>query len=221
MRTTLTAQQMSFFTRNGYIELSGIAFDPKELFLDIQQTLAQKLKIHTSKLPSHSAETQYLFGRDLWRWEKSLHSLWMKKLSPIALALTGKNQLRFGLDQWIPSGHSLGKPAPAKDLFCIQGLTLGVLFTSQAPPAHLHSSLGVFPLPKDPHNVLFFRMNLILDWPQLLQTLSTDLYLGAYAVPNALYIQNPLDPSTNSLKALGYGFGDLLTNESHPLIIQP
>lgn len=220
MRTTLTAQQMSFFTQNGYIELTGMGIDPPSLFQQLRKTLAQKLKTQPEKLSTYSVETQYSFGRDLWREEKNLSHLWMRKLSSIAFALTGKKQLRFGLDQWIPAGFPLKKAAPAKDLFCIQGLSLGVLVASQLAPSELHSSFGVFPLPKEPGSVLFFRMNLILDWPMLLQALPTDLYLGAYAVPNAVYVQNLADPLTNSLKAFGYGFGDLLNNEFHPLLLE-
>src|SRR3990167_8321524 len=119
MRETLTAQQASFFTRNGYIELEGLGIDTEKLFFSIKQAL----KATSSK---KSLTELYTLGRDVWRLEPSLQSLLTRKLTSTAFALTGKNQLRLGCDQWIPARYSWQQALPCKDLFRIQGLELGV-----------------------------------------------------------------------------------------------
>ena len=194
MRQTLTAEQLSYFTKNGHIEIEGIAFDPS-LFP-----------------PAKTYET----GRDHWRNHPSLKTFLLRKIGPLALDLTAKNQLRLACDQWIPTDHPMGKPAPAKDFFSIQNLALGAIIAPSASPIPKRSPLGILPLPSTPSTILFFKPTLILDWPKL----SSPIYLVLFALHNAVYVHNPKDPLTNAMKAFNYGFGDLLKNETHPLIIK-
>jgi hypothetical protein len=42
----------------------------------------------------------------------------------------------------------------------------------------------------------------------------------AYAASTAVYINNPKDIDGTSLKKLGYGYGDHLRGETHPLMIK-
>ena len=70
-------------------------------------------------------------------------------------------------------------------------------------------------MPVNPGHILFFRPDLILDWPHVDEA----VYLAIYALPSAVYVHNPKDPFTNALKALGYHFGDTLKNEHHPMLI--
>jgi len=217
MKAILTAQQTAFFTQNGYIEFE-FELDPVPLFESVYNALSDRLHVAPDKLAHKSAEEIYAAGRDLWRSIPPLQTLLMRKLSPIAQSLLGKKPLRLGCDQWIPLGYPWTKPLPVKDLFSIQGLALGLLIGNPpSPPSH-RSHLGLLPLPAQPGNILFFRPNLLLDWPELAANPKTDLYLAAYALPNAVYIHNPKDPATNALKQFGYGFGDPLKNEFHPLL---
>jgi hypothetical protein len=195
MRNSLTEQQTGFFTKNGYIELEGIPFDAKKIFGK-----------------PHSFET----GRDLWRNEPALIELF-NKLSHLAFALTSKNQLRIAFDQFIPATHRLPK-SPLKELFCIQGIAVAFLITEAPIHIERRSDLGILPIPTTAQNIYFFLPHLIIDWPSLPP--STNLYLGAFAIPNAVYIQNPKDPCTNQLKHLHYSIGDVLKNKHHPLLIQ-
>lgn len=185
MKTTLTEQQTAFFTQNGYIEL---------------------------EIP-HSLPIQRL-GRDLWRQDPELQNLLVRKLGPIALILTGKKQLHLGCDQWIPATELPKKACPVKELFSIQGFALGAILAENPILPTRRSPLGILPLPSKPQNILFFRPDLILDWPHV----KSDLYLVLYALPNSVYIHNPKDPLTNALKQFGYHFGDVLKNEFHPFL---
>ena len=186
MKTTISAQQTAFFTKNGFIEFEIPHVMPPEALL-----------------------------RDLWRQNEELKQLILKKLGPIALVLTGKKQLRLGLDQWIRSENRPDKPGTLKEIFCIQGFALGAALALNPILPTRRSALGILPLPSNSANILFFRPDLILDWPHV----SSDLFLILFALNNAVYIHNPKDPSTYFLKQFGYNFGDVLKNETHPLIL--
>jgi hypothetical protein len=211
MKMTLTAQQTAFFSKNGYIEFE-CPFDLSSYFDAAKRALSPRL---SSKHPSPSA--LYVAGRDLWRDAPELKTLLLRKLSFAAHALV-KRPLRLGCDQWLPAGLSWEKTASAKDLFSIQGLGLCVLLSPSTAPIPAPSRLGIPPLPSKPGNLLFFLPHILIHWPQLAKLEPVDLYLAAYAQENALYVQNTKDPATNALKSFGYGFGDTLNNQSHPLL---
>lgn len=186
MKTILSEQQTAFFTQNGYIELELV-----------------------STLPTHRS------GRDLWRQEPKLHNFLLRTLGPIALTLTGKKQLHLGCDQWFPATELPKKMCPVQELFSIQGFAIGAILAEPPLFATRKSPLlGILPLPSKPENILFFRPNLILDWPHV----HSNLYLALYTFPHSVYIHNPQDPVTNYLKPFGYHYGDVLKNAFHPLL---
>jgi len=186
MKTTISAQQSAFYTKNGFIEF------------EIPHTV-----------PPFSP------GRDSWRQNEELKQFILRKLGPIALVLTGKKRIRLGLDQWISKENRPQKAALLKDLFCIQGFSLAAVIAQNPVIPAKRSPLGVLPLPSNTESVLFFKPNLILDWPHV----SSDLLLILFTLPEAVFVHNSKDPSTNYLKQFGYNFGDCLKSESHPLII--
>ncbi|MES2273135.1 MAG: hypothetical protein V4487_02965 [Chlamydiota bacterium] len=220
MRLTIPPQQTAFFTQNGYIEFEGILENPNFIFESLRKAAAARLSLSVAKLAQKSPAELYLAGRDLWRLETTLANLFIRKLAPFAFALTAKQSLRLAADQWIPAHLSKEKATSLKDLFSIQGLSLGFLISSGSAGEPARSELGLLPLPSKPGSVLFFQPHLLLDWPRLIHLPPIDLYLGAYALPISVYVQNLKDPSTNFLKQFNYGFGDVLKNEFHPLIVQ-
>lgn len=185
MKTTLDAKQTAFFTKNGFIEF------------EIAHEFPHRLE------------------RDQWRHDPKLQDFLVRKLGPIALVLTGKKKLSLACDQFISEENRPAKAGTLKEMFCIQGFALGIVIAENPLLPVRRSSLGILPLPSKPENILFFRPDLILDWPHV----SSDLYLALYAFPNAVYIHNPKDPATHFLKQFGYNFGDVLRTETHPLII--
>jgi hypothetical protein len=219
MKEEISSQQSAFFTQNGYLELEGIAYKHETLYQAACKILSLRCGTAEDKLSRIPSSELYRRGRDLWREESSfLKPFLAQKLFPFAAALSAKHTLRLGADQWIPSDYLWAKSCNLKELFSIQGLMIGALICFKESHLPLKASLGLLPLPSKAGNVLFFQPHLILDWPQLLHCSPTDMYLAAYALPNAIYIHNPQDPATNDLKQYGYGFGDLLKNEFHPLL---
>lgn len=184
MKTTLSAQQMSFFTKNGFIEFEI----PHGVML-------------------------YSVERDVWRKEPGLKDFLVRKLGPIALTLARQPQLLLACDQGVVAENRPAKACSLKEMFSIQGLALGVAMANNPVAPAKKSSLGILPQPTAGH-ILFFRPDLILDWPHV----TADLYLVVFGLKNAVYAHNPKDPSINFLKHLGYHFGDVLRNETHPMI---
>jgi hypothetical protein len=199
MRFSMTSQQTAFFTKNGYIELAGLSFDPEAVFA-AARALSEP------------------FGRDLWRKSDLLNQLAFRKLGP-AISHLAMRPVRLACDQWIPS-LKLDKPAPIKDLLCVQGLELCALFTANRVeiPQRRAAALGIPPFASDPGSVLFVKPNIVLDW-SLLTRAPVDLYLVAYAAARmGVYVHQPKDPATHSLKAFSYEFGDKLKDPFHPLL---
>lgn len=218
MKIEITAQQTAFFTQNGYIEFEGIDFSSEKIFDSTHQILASRFQTTKEKLSRIPAEELYRHGRDLWRSDELLKKFLTQKLFPLAAVLGAKRSLRLACDQWIPSDLTWSKRNSLNELFSIQGLVIGALVCATESKLPLRASLGLLPLPSHPGSVLFFKPHILLDLPQLIHSSPTDMYLIGYALPNALYIENSKDPATNDLKKLGYGFGDPLKNEFHPLI---
>jgi len=186
MKTTLTAQQTAFYTKNGYIEFEiphPFPFDHKE--------------------------------RDQFRDQPKLQDFLLRKIGPLALVLAGKKRLRLACDQLIAQENRPKKAGLLKGLFSIQGFALAIAISKNPIIPAKKSPLGILPIPYTAENILFFRPDLILDWPHV----SSDVYIALFALPDAVYIHNPHDPATNLLKQFGYNFGDRLKNEFHPQII--
>ena len=210
MRTLITAQQITFFRQNGYIEFE-MNIDLPSLFSEIESVL--KARGNTGRT---TPEELIRMGRDLWRDSPLLKTLLLRKFSSLAQSLVDK-PLRVGLDQWIPEQYAWKNAAPFKDLFCIQGLALGAILSFKEIELPKPAALGLLPFPKVPGSVLFLKPELLLN---LQEPLGADRYFAAYAFQNAVYISNLKDPSVHGLKDLGYAFGDVLQNYSHPILMK-
>ena len=192
MIPTLTAQQVAFFAKNGFLELEGI-LNPEEI--------AQIGKLKP--------------GRDLWRTTPVLKRLLLsRKLRTITFALSGKDRLMLALDHCFEPNFSLEHSEKLKSLFSVQGLSLCVFFQAQEPPSIDAPKLGHHPFCQAVGNILIVRPELLITWPSFPST----VYLASYCHLNALYVDNPRDPAAGALRALGYEYGDPLRAETHPLL---
>lgn len=194
MTPILSAQQIAFFGKSGFLELEGL--------------LSSEECREFAKLMSGQ--------RDLWRIHPSLQRLiFSKRLTHIALQATDERQLRIGLDQWIAPGFVLTNPVKLSELFCIQGLSCAIVLRfNEGVAPEAKTPLGLAPFPQAPGNALLVRPNVLLQWPHA----PFGLWIVAYALPNAVYIQNPRDPAGDTLKKLGYAYGDALRNDAHPMV---
>lgn len=189
-RFTVSAEASIFFTKHGWVELE---IPHEELMIQGKDDV----------------------GRDLWRTTPALQQFLTRKLSHIALTLTGKKKLLLGCDQWFKAGHLPKQAGPLKEFISVQGLALGVAISANPSQTARRSGLGIVPVPTTAERILFFRPDVILDWPHA----TSEVYLAVYVLPTAVYVHNGKDPFTNSLKKFGYNFGDVLKNEFHPMIM--
>ncbi len=127
--------------------------------------------------------------RDLWRDAPFLKKLILRSFGPIALELTKQRALRVGCDLWVQGKLDAEK---LEDLFCFQGCAC-IFFLSEDGGLDIFDSLSEDPLPEAGYLVLF-------------------------TLENAVLIDNPKDPFVAQTRSLGYGYGDRLKNEFHPLI---
>jgi len=203
---TISSQQAAFYTKNGFLELEEVYSLPEceMLLTEIQQT------IQARDTPS------LIRARDLWRETPLLKkNLLSKKQTQLVFSLTRKPALRLAFDQWFEPGFSLKAPEKIEKLFSIQGLAC-ILFIQleQTTTVSPLNQLGLFPFPHSPGNVLITKPSLLINWPPQ----QAGLYCVGYSLSNAVYVQNLLDPANLSLRKFGYGYGDILRNDTHPLI---
>lgn len=192
MIPNLSAQQLSFFTKNGFLELEGF-LDPHE----IKQIADLKS------------------GHDLWRTNLALKRLLLsRKMGSVALSLLSKDRLMLAFDRCIPTEFSLDPAEKIKNLFSVQGIVLIVFFQAVEPPIINAPKLGHPPYCNAIGNILLVRPDLLISWPKS----SSPIYLAAYCNTNAVYVENPHDLAAEALKQMGYEYGDVLRAKTHPLL---
>jgi hypothetical protein len=129
--------------------------------------------------------------RDLWRESPALKKMILRALGPVAIELTGKKSLRLVCDQWLETPPTSGR---MQDMFCFQGLAAIFVITPTTLDIYEPSSLA--------------------------SLISPNSYLVVFGFDNVRIIENPKDPNLAVLKKMGYGYGDRLTNEFHPIIFK-
>jgi hypothetical protein len=73
-------------------------------------------------------------------------------------------------------------------------------------------------LPQKAGSTLFVGPNFPIPWSSFLQQTPSSFFLIAYCTDRTVYVLEKRDPHTHALKKLGYGFGDLLEEKTHPII---
>ncbi len=217
MTLSLSAQQASFFTNNGYLELEDLfsAANCAEYSAALQATLIERSVTSQGASP-------FIRGRDLWRDTPVLKSLlFSRKLSSLAHSASGKTILRLACDQWFEPGYFLEKPQKLQDFFCIQGIACGLFIQLDPGMAIVPSKtspLGILPFPQKQGSALLLKPSLLINWPLL--TPGMGLYFVGYALAASVYVQNTRDAAGIILRQYDYGYGDPLRNDTHPLLIR-
>lgn len=140
MRSTLTAQQMSFYTQKLFLELE-IPHETPALTLN----------------------------RDSFREDEKFKQFLLKTLAPLLLELNRAKVLRLGLTQWITEENRPQSYAKLSDMFSMQGFAIGAAIVAKDPEDFNRSDLGLVPMPEKAKNVLIFQPHLLLDWENVHQ----------------------------------------------------
>jgi len=195
MRYTISSQQFDHLRRERSVALAEL-FSKEETDL-LHNELDKALALKTGP-GDKSLQEEFLAGRDLERenppLKKSLH---LSKLGQIAAPLFQKKMLRLAFTQYM-----LGYPSPAtlEEISSVTEVCGGLILSLTGEEAG---------------SGLFIHTDFPLEFP-----IEAPSLLLAFSTEKARYRQQKSDPHTNALKKLGYGFGDRLTVETHPLIIR-
>jgi hypothetical protein len=206
----------TFFKQNGFIEFES-ALSTEEI--DSLATLThQTLQKKAPKaLDLCSAQELYQIGHDLWRTDSLLRKkILSHTLAEIAGQLFDKKTLLIAFDQLlcttIAPNFPAQIPASLQEISAIQPLAGAALL-------HLSGAPNPSPfIPSVPQNVLFFSPDLIIPWETFFQLPHQSYLLIAYALPDSLYVHEKRDLHLHNLKKLGYGYGDRLRHEHHPIV---
>jgi len=134
--------------------------------------------------------------RDLQRENPPLLSaLHTTRLGQLASGLCGKKRLRIAFTQYGPFFKT------------VTSLTEISSLTETCAGCIINLETG---------STLFYQINLPIDFPAL----TMSYLLIVFATDKARYNLQEKDPCAHLLKKLGYGNGDLITEETHPLIIK-
>ncbi|MDN3504309.1 MAG: hypothetical protein P0S95_01885 [Rhabdochlamydiaceae bacterium] len=167
-----------------------------------------------------SHEEQWKLGRDLFQQLPSLKKILTKKsFVSVASQLSFKSTLRLAMSQLLgPLEPSKSLPTyysealPFSEHYCYQGLTIAMMICLEPSETELE-----YPFPNTSGSVYFFPVTKEFSMKPLINLKSGLFMLSAFGEQSVLYIEQPNDPLVNKLKKEGYGFGDNLKNDSHPL----
>lgn len=202
MALLLASQHRDFFTTTGYIEF--------EELLSIKEITALRECID-----------QVNVTRDLFRQDSMLKKK-ILSCSSFACTLFQKPTLRLLYDQLIQTTKTpeapFDQPHSLEEISCFQKVAGGLILSLADFKGEALSSPYFLPIPKRAGDAIFVRGNLRLSLPQLFTQPHQDLLLIVYGFEKTRYVLQERDPRTHELKKEGYGFGDLLRIETHPLI---
>ena len=213
MRFGLSKALLDFFYQRRYIEFENLISEDlrKKLLLE-QEALFEKKKIDTPTTPR-----VYQFNHNLFLSEPEFRKVALSfPFAEIASQLMKKKSVRIAFDQLLwgtPSDTPLfPQPLTLVDLSSIYPVLCGLIITLRG---------GEFleePQPKE-GNITFFSPKCEISFDYLNKGEIVQ-YLIVYTEDKALYLHNPSDLHTHSLKRQGLAFGDRL-GEAHPLILKP
>lgn len=169
-------------------------------------------------------------GRDQWRVSESCRKWVMdRRCAQVAKELTDSGPLRLLADQrcggdpstWLEqtlsntgaSDIATEEAWTLENHLCYQGIVCGLLLClrapADAPPSFVGTKpgMGTYFSPKYP---------LVVD--QLLRGPDYLYLLVAYGKAISVFVHQPLDPQMQSLRELGYHYGDRLKDHLHPIV---
>ncbi len=227
MKFTIVAEQKTFLSRKGYLELEPLFSEEELTAASVATDAALKKEIKNPKeyFVDKRPDELFLLGRDLWRKEAAIEKLALNKpLARIAGALFDEKTVRIGYTQAFRTQKTTGKsplktPTTLQKVSCIQGVVCGlVIRLTDGPVAKAADFFS--PYPEKKGDMTFFTPDLPITFDPFFQIQDQSLLLIVYCLPSSVYILEMDDPHTHQLKKEGYVFGDRLKNETHPLIVR-
>ncbi len=213
MKYSLAKEHRDFFEKEGWIEFEGL-ISPKQ----VQEANAQI---------DHVQNRQRDLHLDIPAVKKIAV---LKTIGEIGTELMRIKSVRLGYDQLLendPHDKAFGKGVNRylnlpegknlREISCLQGVNFGALVCLKND---LPDDQKKNPFPTQPGHVAFIRPEHPLSFKILAFPLPQRYLLIAYAVPNAVYIAQELDPYGYHMKELGYVYGDKLKEKHYPTVVK-
>lgn len=216
MPLTLSSSHQDFFSNHHYIEFNDLlsSSEIKQLQKAIHEALIQREK---KIIETRSPKELFKAGRDLFRDHPIIKKFVLhKRFAKIASALFNEPILRLAYDQALCSfsqGEPIfSQPLSLQQISSFQSIVGGIIIrlSDDPNPPDL--------LPQKAGNLLFIAPTFPLPWSSFFQQTPQSFFLITYCGNRTVYVLENTDPHTHALKKLGYGFGDLLEEKTHPIV---
>lgn len=217
MRFTAASEHFKFFEQRRFIEFDGLltTHEIETLRQNGEEVLAARQKTSPQIAP-------YFLGRDVWRESPSIKKVLLKtSLGKLAAEFLKIKPLRLAFDQFLISGKGaqspFDRPKTLRQMSCLKPITGGLAIRLD-PNGPLPAAEDFCPCPSQAGNIILLHPDIQLSFDEFYKTPGHALLLIAYCGERTVYTYDETDPFTHQLKKLGYVFGDLLNNKTHPVV---
>lgn len=220
MRFAASREHKKFFREHCFIEFSEL-LSPAAVEELLQAVLTSR------KAVRGDADKTFIAGRDLWRNEPKLSKVSLaSKFAEVFADLVDQKPIRMGFDQILSvEGSSDQEDRPRffegeLNLFesCSFGGLLGGLVLRLSGKGEELENGGICPM--EPGDGVFFYGGVPQDFSALFAHGSADYLFIFYGGDSVQYIFREKDPHCHYLKQLGYGFGDSMSDRTHPILFR-
>ena len=221
MQYLTTSAQISYFRNNGWIEFSDLLSkeEASKALFSCEKILHKRLSIPVTEIFHKDQKSLTMSARDLFRADIFLAKIVKRRMfAQIASQLTDTSFIRLAFDQVFLATKEenpfFSSQLPIEKHFCFQA-PIGFLLVRLTDA----KEETITSLPSKQGNAIFVHPEYPFDFNTLFSLSSQLFLLIGYADAKTQYIQNKEDLHTNSLKSLGYAFGDNLKEPMHPIVL--
>jgi hypothetical protein len=227
MKFAPAKEHRAFYAQHGWVEFEGLieSEEVEKINHEIDQILYRRMEMTEKFIAKAPAQEVFMHGHDLWRESLPLQRLCCRRShAQISVDLFGTPLIRLGSDQLFPGAWKSSSEAPLSllALSSFQDVIGGIVFCLRGGYHHDRGQIPrpITPYPCAPGNAIFFPGHIPLELSTLLAAREDRYLMVVYTPQKTLYLRREEDPHNHALKRIGYGFGDHLDNERHPMILR-
>lgn len=226
MKFSLAKEQRDFFEQKGLLEVEGL-ITPSQLEI-LNSCVAEFVKKEAASqrrtVASVDPQKYFLAGHDLGRENPEIKKvIYHKSFSEVALELNFRAPFRMGYNQYIPQKFNSNENFSLNDISSFQGLLFGYILCLKAENLEsiedsADSDSSESPFSTVPGHVVFLHPDFPIDYSLLKHRQGCEYILVTYIKDKSVYCFQEKNVQTHFLKKLGYGFGDRIKEETHPIV---
>lgn len=225
MRYTAPMGLIHYFHSHHVIELDNLLSEQELSLLTpaIDKSLALRLGMIQENLVNLTPFDLYQAGHDLSRTDETIKKIiWSKKLAEIIHEFTGQKPIRFAYDQVFRAGNNLNSPPPPffsaatnlEQMTALQGQLYGLMLT-------LQEGEGVSaPFSPKKGSGMLFTSHYPINFETLYKCTKQNYLLIVFTGAISVVLHKEQLPHPYAFKQLGYGIGDTLSDDLHPILLR-